>query len=139
MNRKTLTRVLVVLVLLVVGGLIALNLVETYLDNLLDGGLCPPIVFFEDANGNGLQDPDEISLSATSADFEGASLTLYDSRNQKLGDYEFGCFLPANSSATMSLVVKVPNGYQATTPTRHAFQTAYAMDTLIYVGIQKVP
>jgi hypothetical protein len=47
--------------------------------------------------------------------------------------------MPPNASGTMTLEVRMPKGYRATTTTRHSFQAIFAMDTVIYIGVQKVP
>lgn len=135
MKRKTLTYILI--------GLIPLCLLASFFTiseynkamTLATSSMCPPLIFFEDVNGNGEQDAEE----AEPEDLRG-TITLYDSNQQKIMDFDYlGCFIPAASTGRLTLVVKLSSGYQATTSTRWDFETQYALDTMIYIGVQKTP
>ena len=139
MNRKTVIIIVITLLVLgVIAGItatIAVNILGPEMENLASRAQCPHIVFFDDINGNGLHDTGERLFEDPSG-----GISLYDSNNQKVGDDGiFGCFLPANASGTMALVVSMPKGYKATTPIRQTFETMFSAETVIYIGVQKVP
>jgi hypothetical protein len=139
MNRKTVIIIVIALLgLCVIAGIIAtvaVNILGTEIENLTSRAQCPHIVFFDDINGNGSHDTGELLFEDPSS-----GITLYDSNNQKVGDDGlFGCFLPANASGTMTMVVNMPKGYKATTPIRHTFETIFSAETVIYIGAQNVP
>ena len=112
-NRKTILAfgagLLIVCSVLGVVAFVWLNNLGQRLTNLAVNGQCPPIVLFEDVNGNGSQDEGETSFSPGSSEYNSGGLTFYDENNQKLGE-------PASPSTDTKVLESWPIRRKPTVP-----------------------
>ena len=102
----------------------------------LDDPPCPPMLVYEDANGNGQQDTGEFGL--TNTELGDISVEFFDDQGRSLKKTSFlGCFMPVGTKGTLRMVIHLPPELRATSPLEYNIDVIYAMDTFVPVGVQR--
>ena len=103
---------------------------------MVSAPVCPPMLIYEDINGNRQQDSGETGL--TNDELEDVYVEFFTDQDEYLGKASYlGCFMPTNAKGKISVVIHLPPELRPTSPLRYTMDAIYAMDTYLPIGVQK--